>query len=145
MNGPLEALPFCGMLTDQQAAALLRAASLEEREPGPLLPPHSRTDAFCFLIEGRWRVERAVAGVDALMFEADRPGSWTGGIPLIDAIAPVSPFVLAPSRFLRVPIPALTELVASNPSVARWLLEGLEWGSRHIGELLERVPRAPNG
>jgi CRP-like cAMP-binding protein len=134
MTDELRSLPLFGSLTDEEADRLAAEAAEVSVTPGdPLFPGFEPTRAFWVLIEGRWRVVRRVAGREDAMFEADRPGTWTGGVPLIDAIAPVRAEVLAPSRFLAVPIPTMHALAATNPGVARRLLEAIEWGARRIG------------
>ncbi|MEL6678850.1 MAG: hypothetical protein AAFQ51_09095 [Pseudomonadota bacterium] len=130
-------LPLLAAVTPDQADSLESEAEVIAANPGDdLFPEFSITDAYWILIEGRWRVTRRVAGVPQEMFEADRRGSWTGGIPVIDAIAPPKAEVLAPSKFLRVPIPLFEELVAANPQIAKRLLEAVNWGSDHIGGLI---------
>lgn len=74
------------------------------------------------------------------MFEADRVGTRTGGIPVIDWIAPLKAEVLAPSRFLAIPIPAVEGAVGANPRVAKRLLEAVQWGAGHIGGLIPDGP-----
>jgi len=139
----LRTLPLFDSLTDEECDRLMAEAAEVSVAPGtPLFPRFEPTRAFWVLIEGRWRVVRQVAGREELMFEADRPGTWTGGIPLIDAIAPVRADVLAPSRFLAAPIGTVHALAAANPVVARRLLEAVEWGARHIGTLTSQTASA---
>ena len=94
------------------------------------------TDSYWLLIEGRWRVERRIAGDVRLMFEADRPGSWTGGIPVIDKIAPPRAIILEASRLLRAPSAVIDDLAGVNTGVAKRLLAAVNWGSGHIGDLI---------
>jgi len=128
MRHELKHLPLLAAATKAELERLERAASVIAAIPGEaLFPAFTPTDTFWLLLAGRWRVLRRVAGREALMFEADRPGTWTGGVPVIYAIAPVRAEVLAPSRFARLPIAAMEATVAGNPRVARHLLEALEW------------------
>ena len=133
----LQTLPLLAAATEEDAARILATANVVTTIAGDVLfPDYTITDAFWILIEGRWRVTRRVAGVPRLMFEADRPGTWTGGIPIIDAIAPPKAEVLDTARFLKVPIEVLEEIAARNAQIAKRLLEAVNWGSGHIGGLL---------
>lgn len=116
-------LPLVADASEAQATALLEAS--ETVMVGPdnfLFPDFSVTDADWVLIEGDWAVARRVSGTPRLMFQANRPGTWTGGIPVIDRIAPPAADIRASSRFLKIPIPAVEALVADNSGVARRLL-----------------------
>ena len=133
----LKALPLLQDATDRETAILHSQSELVHAAPGEeIFPPFAATDAFWILIRGRWRVTRRVAGVPQVMFEADRPGTWTGGIPMIDAIAPPMAAVLDEARFLKVPSPVLEDIAGANPRIAKRLLEAVNWGSDHIGGLL---------
>lgn len=133
----LQKLPLLAGATENEAARLRDEATVVTANAGDFLfPDYTVTDAFWILIEGRWRVTRRVAGVPQLMFEADRTGTWTGGIPIIDAIAPPKADVLEHARFLKVPSPVFEDLSAANPKIAKRLLEAVNWGSDHIGGLL---------
>jgi hypothetical protein len=137
MRDILAALPGFGSLNAAELAILQQEASIVSASPGDtLFTAFSRTDAYWFLVEGEWRVVRKVLGVDHLMFEAARVGSWTGGVPLIDAIAPPAATVLQPSRFLRVPVSTMDRLASTNAVLAKQLLNGLHWGTGHIGGLV---------
>lgn len=133
----LKALPLLAAATDHEALALLdRSKVIDAASSEQIFPPFAATDAFWILIEGRWRVTRRVAGVPQVMFEADRPGTWTGGIPIIDVIAPPMAEILDNARFLKVPSAVLEDIAGSNPKIAKRLLEAVNWGSGHIGGLL---------
>ncbi|MEM9764534.1 MAG: hypothetical protein AAF968_18845 [Pseudomonadota bacterium] len=133
----LRTLPLLAAATEAEAARILENSEIVATAPGEtLFPPFESTDAFWILIEGRWRVTRRVAGTPQLMFEADRPGTWTGGARVIDAIAPPMAEVLAPSRFLKMPIATLEDIAGDNPRTAQRLLEALHWGAGHIGGLI---------
>ena len=133
----LKALPLLAAATDHEAADLLDRSTVIDAAPGEeIFPPFAVTDAFWILTKGRWRVTRRVAGTPQLMFEADRPGSWTGGIPIIDAIAPPMAEVLEDARFLKIPIAVLENIAGSNPQIAKQLLGAVTWGSGNIGGLL---------
>lgn len=133
----LETLPLLAGATDREAAILRSQSEVIDAAPGEqIFPPFAATDAFWILIEGHWRVTRRVAGIPQVMFEADRPGTWTGGIPVIDAIAPPMAEILDKARFLKVPSPVLEDIAGSNPTIAKRLLEAVNWGSGHIGGLL---------
>ena len=133
----LRTLPLLADATPAQAASLLQAARIRTVEPGDdLFEPFAITDAYWVLIAGRWRVTRRVAGREQVMFEAERPGTWTGGIAVIDAIAPPKADILARSQVLGIPSTALEALAAENAQVAKRLLEAVHWGAGHIGHLI---------
>jgi hypothetical protein len=144
MREVVSSIPGLCRLNDAELALLESEATVIVAAVGDtLFAPFSRTNAYWFLIEGEWKVVRKVLGVEHLMFEADRVGSWTGGIPLIDAIAPPATIVLAPSRFLRIPIATMERLAATNANVAKRLLEGLNWGTGHIASLVPATAAKP--
>ena len=133
----LQTLPLLAGAKEDDAARILATADVVTATAGEqLFPDYRITDAFWILIEGRWRVTRRVAGTPRVMFEADRPGTWTGGIPIIDAIAPPRAEVLDDARFLRVPIEILEDIAGRNAQIAKRLLEAVNWGSGHIGGLI---------
>lgn len=133
----LKTLPLLADTTEKEAARLRAASEVIEAKPGDVLfPDYTITDDFWLLIKGRWRVTRRVAGAPQVMFEADRPGSWTGGIPIIDAIAPPKAEVLETAQFLKVPSAVLEMIVGQNAQAAKRLLEAVNWGTGHIGELI---------
>ncbi|MEL6979877.1 MAG: hypothetical protein AAGM38_14500 [Pseudomonadota bacterium] len=134
----LSTLPLFAAATEAQAEALLDASEIVSAAPGDqLFPAFSVTDAYWVLIDGDWAVTRRVAGTPRLMFEASRPGTWTGGIPVIDRIAPPAAEIRAWSRFLKIPSRAVEALVSENPGVAARLLDAVHWGAGHIGGLIE--------
>lgn len=133
----LARIPLLSGATSDQAQQIAREASVVEGARGTtLFPDYTVTDAFWILIEGHWRVTRRVAGTPHVMFENDRPGSWTGGIPIIDAIAPPRAELLSDARMLRIPSTVLENLARANDRVAKRLLEAVHWGAGHIGGLI---------
>ncbi|MBX9649910.1 MAG: hypothetical protein K2X57_22955 [Xanthobacteraceae bacterium] len=138
----LRALPLFETLSNDAGLQLAGASDqVSVMASDPLFPDRQITDAFWVLLTGRWRVLRRIVGNDVLMFEAERPGTWTGGIPVIDTIAPPSAEVLMTSRFARVPIAAMHVALASSPAASRRLLEAVEWGAKTIGGLIEERSR----
>ena len=130
-------LPLLAAATETEAEQLRSAAQVIDALPGDaLFPDYTITDGFWILTRGNWRVTRRVAGTPQVMFEADRLGTWTGGIPVIDAIAPPKAEVLAPSQFLKIPSAVLERIVSQNPQIAKRLLEAVQWGAGHIGGLI---------
>ena len=133
----LNALPLLAGATKDETEILRGRSKVIDAAPGEqLFPAFAPTDAFWILIKGRWRVTRRVARVPQLMFEADRPGTWTGGISIIDTIAPPKAEVLERARFLKIPIAILEDIAGSNPQIAKQLLDAVNWGSGHIGRLI---------
>lgn len=134
----LKTLPFFAAITDAELNALKGGCTIVELARGESIPTkQGQTDAYWFLLAGHWQVARRIQGVWHTMFDTDRVGTWTGGIAVIDAIAPVRATTHAPSQLIRVETTAMQHLVAANPQVARQLLNAVNWGSDHIGSLLE--------
>ncbi len=145
MQDEILSIPGFGELTSVEAQLLHGNATVIRADPGEtLFSPFMPTDAYWFLIAGRWRIIRRVLGVEQFMFEGDRPGSWTGGVSLIDAVAPPAVTILAPSRLLRVPIAAMERMAATNSTAAKTLLDGLNWGTEHVGGLIRLAVSEPS-
>lgn len=133
-----DAIPLLAGLDATSREAVLAVSRLVDVDTGEsLFKAYAVTDALWVLLEGHWRVIRRVSGIEREMFHADRVGTWTGGIPIIDRIAPVKVEILAPSRFIAIPISAMEDAVAVNPRVAKRLLEAVHWGAGHIGALIQ--------
>jgi hypothetical protein len=116
--------------------AFLAEARLHVLETGePLHQGFIETDAYFFLLEGSWRVERKVDDAPQLMFANDRVGSWTGGIDVIDAIAPVRGVATRRSTVVEVPRPVMLQLLRDSAAARRALLEALAWGAGRLHEL----------
>ena len=132
----LKSLPFFAAITEEETTNIAVYVEFKTISSGEtFIEPWSITDGFWFLVDGRWRVTRKVAGKPQEMFESDRPGTWTGGITVIDKIAPVMAQALTDCELIWIAKTGVEELVASNPTVATRLLEAVNWGSDYIGEL----------
>jgi hypothetical protein len=94
-----------------------------------------RPNHYTFLIEGRWTMRRWARGVEApVVWTDDRPGSWHGGVDVIDVLAPADVVVESHARVLVVPRQAVHELMTRAPGFAQRMMDGLKEGVNRIHE-----------
>ncbi|MEM8554892.1 MAG: hypothetical protein AAGF71_08730 [Pseudomonadota bacterium] len=102
-------------MTDQQVDGLLTDSEVLYYTTGDtVLSPHAPPQVYSFLIEGRWWMQRKIAGADPVEWTDDRPGNWHGGVSLIDAVAPALVTAETDCTVLHVPRDVLDRLVAEN-------------------------------
>jgi signal-transduction protein with cAMP-binding, CBS, and nucleotidyltransferase domain len=128
-------MPFFADITDAENNQLNKEAVFEVfRQDQTPLPNHQVTQHYWFLVEGHWQVWRQINQHAELMFDSDCVGTWTGGIPVIDHIAPVKVTILKPSTLVRISPDTMHQLVATNGNVAKQLLNAVHWGTQRIGD-----------
>ncbi|GFE63525.1 hypothetical protein [Litoreibacter roseus] len=125
------ALPIFAQLSEQAFDTLITASRLMTAQTGEKAldrdrPPHG----FTFLLEGSWTMHRHLPGVETpVVWVDDRPGSWHGGVPAIDAIAPADVWADTPSHMMFVPASVMLPLLRTEPTVARHMLRGIHGGA----------------
>jgi hypothetical protein len=105
---------------------------LREEDENPL-------SDFLVLLEGEWIMQRWVRGVkEPLIFQSSKPGTWHGGIALVDTVAPATVKTLSESYILKIPEQVMYEMIRRDYPITTHILKGAHWG---IGKFLEmRTP-----
>lgn len=129
-------LPHFAVLSDKEFNWLLERSKVVSLDRGDVvLSRDIRPNHYTFLIEGRWTMRRWARGVDApVVWTDDRPGSWHGGIDVIDVMAPADVVVESYARILVVPRQAVHELMTRVPNFALRMMDGLREGVDRIHE-----------
>jgi CRP-like cAMP-binding protein len=127
-------LPHFAVLSEREFNWLLERAKVVSLDRGDVvLSRDIRPNHYTFLIEGRWTMRRWARGVDTpVVWTDDRPGSWHGGIDVIDVLAPADVVVDSHARILVVPRQAVHELMARAPGFAIHMMQGLTEGVNRI-------------
>ena len=88
----LRVIPFFSEFSDVQADWLLeRREVFSQTENSLIYAEGNPSNAFWLLVKGEWEMVRRVRGVsEPLVYRSDKPGTWHGGVALIDTIAPAS-------------------------------------------------------
>jgi CRP-like cAMP-binding protein len=134
-------LPHFAVLSDREFNWLMERAKVVTLDPGDVvLSREIRPNHFTFLISGKWTMRRWPRGIDKPVERTDeRPGSWHGGIDVIDVIAPADVVANENSRVIVVPRTAVHELMSRVPNFAQGMLIGIAANVEAINAHIERV------
>ena len=94
--------------------------------------------ALFSLITGEWRLTRQLAGHDTTLIETAQPGSWIGGIPLVDGIYQSSAQTTKESCFLRIPNDAVRYMLNNGFPIASHIINGISVGARNVEAILQQ-------
>ena len=84
------------------------------------------------LIEGGWRLSRIIDGSESNLVTTSQPGTWAGGIPLMDGYYQSTAHVVQPSRLLQIPNEVLSYMLSAGFPIATHLIAGVSAGSRNV-------------
>jgi hypothetical protein len=129
----LQGIPRFSSLSSSDLQLLSEASTARTVDAGAVvIDKHAPTQAavFTFLISGAWTMRRFVNGIaEPAVWIDRRPGSWHGGVNLIDAVAPAIVTADEPSRLLTVPVATVLGLAQRNSRFGQMMLAGLRGGA----------------
>ncbi|MFC0185043.1 hypothetical protein SAMN04515674_11552 [Pseudarcicella hirudinis] len=132
--------PLFNAFSDKQLLFLaLNSKVLNIQKDSYLRVLDEKPSDFLVLLEGEWLMERKIRGVrEPYVYISEKPGSWHGGIDMVDMIAPATVKVLRDSQILRIPKDVMHDMIRREFPITLYILEELRDG---VIEFLDMIRR----
>lgn len=126
--------------TEQQYQYLIQHTSVMRLSANTVIRDNDEKPArsFLVLLEGEWHMQRKIAGVDEpLVYHTDEPGSWHGGITIIDIIGIPSVKTVKDCVLLEIPDIVMFHMLRHGYPVLPHIVSGAKWGFTKMEALIE--------
>ncbi|MEM8908844.1 MAG: hypothetical protein AAGD05_13440 [Bacteroidota bacterium] len=126
----LSNVPFFSQLSiDQLQRVATEAQTFRFQADEIVRAENDLAEVYWILLEGSWIMERFIDQAQPLIYQTDKPGTWHGGIAIIDAIAPPRVWTTSESLLLSVTAKRMQKWVADQLPIIEHLLNGIAGGA----------------